>query len=513
MKFELIDIYFIIIGEEFMFIHTEYAEILRIGEIRRDASDNIKGFLYQDLLAIELILDSLDDDRIYVEWVEDIFVENSTTVSIYQVKHYPRSELDFQAIFENMFYQLLKYKLYENDRKDVKTYCLYYADRIKNYDKVQTQKIINEIDFKTVNRPDIQNRLINCKSMTERIGLLFKEVANSSFLDELTFKPIEKNNIEITRFNLKNTLYGLFKASIETDEVIRMLDNETICDVLLALAVQYIQGSYYKKIEDYNERCMTKLNLINYIKRVFVADEQKNTEIIKSLVLGYIDEVFNEVIVEIEDKNNAEKYHELYLSTKEYLGRILGDMKTRFKFLNSISTEEHKVLNWEKYQANDFEEKNKYREHKNSIKLTIRMAWKVLYDIDCTDYGRYIKESDDCFFFDIENEEARRVVILSSTAGQSTNDMKKILPRVAKMKIRPDKWYMLGKLRKFYKYSYYVNKVDDVELSEESSVFYKEENKFKIECMGCVDYDGEKMEEKDPDLKECLFKMKCVKGE
>ncbi len=495
-----------------MCTHTEYAEVLRVGEKKRDASDSIKGFLYQDLLAIELIMNSNNDDKIYVEWVEDILIESANRISLYQVKHYPGSVLTLQDIYKNMFYQFLKYKLYENENKEVETYCFYHADKEKvtDYNKDKLEEIIKENDLKTIDRHKIQKELEECSNMENRETLLFEKVAGKGLLDELEFSTVEKGKIEDLRDNLKNSLYSLFETSIINDDSINRLEDEDIKELLLAMSVHYVQKSYYNKPEDYALRRMTIEDFNNHINRIFVADVQKNTEIIISLVLGYIDNAFNDFIFEIKDNNNARIYKEIYLSTKDYLNSILKCKRRRFKFLNSLSINGDNELIWGRYKENYFNERDKIIEHEERIESIIIMAWKILFDIDCNEYGKYIKESDDCFFFDFADiEEAKHVIMISSSSNNQERVLRKIVPRLAKMEERPDKWYMCGKLRSNYKYSLDVNKIRD--LGMDPRVLYEESNFFKIECMDCVNSDFGKMEIKDPDLENCLFKLNCTK--
>lgn len=499
-------------GENDMCLSEDYAESLRIGEEGRDATDTIKGFLYQDLLTIELLLDSKDEDKIYTEWVEDILIENSVSVSIYQVKHYPKSELKFQKVYDNMFYQFLKYKLYNKEKRKIKTYCLYHAKEWKDHDKSITQKRIKkENNIEKIDKSDIKSRFESCKKFEEGKQLLFDEVACTKDLGEFEFEKKPKKYISDTKKEVKKLLYNFFEPYIDDVNIFQMLNNEDIEDILLALAVQYVQDSYYRKKEDGEAICMTRASFINYMSRIAEVDEQKNTELIKLIVLGYIDEVFSYLQSDIEDEEKLLTYREIYFSTKEFFKINLDTKEKRFKFLNSISTDKHDNLNWTNYKDCKSEEK-KYLEHKRIIKKVIKMIWKILYDIDCFDFSQYIKESDDCFFFDFPKEDAKYVIMLPPiyTANE---DLKNILPRVARMNTRPKKWYMPGKIKDVCEYKYDVHRVSEVKLNGSFSSYYKEEHIFKIECMQCVGFDGEEMETKDPDLKECLFKLDCTRGD
>ncbi|MBU3156338.1 hypothetical protein [Clostridium estertheticum] len=489
----------------------EYAGILRIGERARDASDKIRGFLYQDLLAIDLIMTSNQEDKIYVEWVEDILIENSDDISIYQVKHYPESNLEFQEIYKNMFYQFLKFKLMESHKKEVTTYCLYQA---KNYTdvniEVNSSYIKKENDFNMINKSNIKERLNMCSNMPSRIELIFDEVACTNFLNEFNFQKKEKKNIEDTRKMLKTMLYN----NVVVDPTLfQMIEKKNVEDILLAIAIQYIQTSYYKKLEDYKKRYMTKILLINYINGIVGIDERKCNERIKFIVLGYIDEFCSEIISEIEHDKNVETYKEIYFSTKDFFMENLKTKKQRFKFLNSISTDRYEELNWESYERNVKSETDRFLEHKTNINEFIKTIWKILFDIGCKDFSEYIKENDDCFFFEFLHEKANPVIILSSGNGDSSREASKALPRISKMCLKPQKWYLQGKLKGIYPYSFDINKIKDTKINGDFSLLHMEQDCFKIECMDCIACGQGEMDIKDVNLCGCIFDFNCIKGD
>jgi hypothetical protein len=493
----------------------EYAETLRIGERARDASDKIRGFLYQDLLAIDLILSSNQEDKIYVEWVEDILIENDSTISIFQVKHYPESNLRFQEIHKNMFYQFLKFKLMENQKKEVKTYCLYQAKTYQDIDKkLSSSYIKKENNFKTINKSNIKDRLKKCANMPSRMELIFDEVACTNFLNEFNFQKEAKKNIEDIRKMLKIKLYD----NVVTDATLfQMREKENIEDILLAVAIQYIQKSYYKKPENYIERYMTKPQFLDYINRIVGLDEQKCTERIKYIVLGYIDEFFSEILSEIlwekEYDEIVDIYKEIYFSTKDFFMEKLETKKQRFKFLNSISTDKYDELNWDKYKENLKPETDRFLEHKMNINQFIATVWKILFDIDCTDFSEHIKENKDCFFFEFPKEKANPVIVLSSGNGDSSREASKALPRISRMGLKPRKWYLQGKLKGVYPYSFNVNKISDIKINGDFSVLYKEQDCFKIECMDCIACGQGEMDKKDVNMGGCIFNFNCIKGE
>lgn len=495
-----------------MFICEEYAGILRIGEERSDATDTIKGFLYQDLLAIDLIIKCNDEDKVYMEWVEDILIENSSTISIYQVKHYPKTKLDFQVIFENMFYQFLKFKLYETEKRDVKTYCHYHANIYKDYDKFKAQSKIKENVFEKIDKSDIMNKLENCENKELRKKLLFNEVACEKFLDKLHFEKEPKGHIKDTAESLKETLYNLLKKSVTDDSMFQMRDNEDVKNILLSVAVHYIQESYYNKPENenYKARCMTKAAFLAHMNKLFIINENKMTERIKYIVYSYIDEFFYEDMfneIDLENEEAIKIYKEIYLSTKKFFGKSLEESKQRFKFLNTISTNQYDKLNEKKYMQNINCEDVRFWEHRNEIIKFIKISWKILFDINCSNFGLFIKENDDSFFFDFPEEKGNPVIIISSV-DDPIRDASKALSRIYEMKLKPRKWYLKGNYKGIHDYTFNVNQIEKARINDENSVFYKECDRFTMECMDCIKTDLGKMDKKDNEVY-CLFDLKC----
>ena len=289
-----------------------------------------------------------------------------------------------------------------------------------------------------------------------------------------------------------------------------MLNEEMIEDLLLAVAIQYIQLSYYKKPEAHIKRRMTRKLFFNYINKIVGEDETKLTEKIKFTVLGYVDELFTEIISEIEDNKIAGTYKEIYLSTKAFFIEKLQTQEQRFKFLNTISTDAYENLNRKRYIENKCEIEM-FLEHKEKIWHFIKTIWKMMYNIDCKDIGEYLVEQKDCFFFEYPKENVEPVIILAPGNGNQKREAAKTLPRIAKMSIKPRKWYFKSELRGTFEYSFHVNKINDAKINGEYSVTHKNCDCFIIECMDCIKYDEGDMEIKDIGLEECFFDSKCKK--
>ena len=489
---------------------NEYAEILRIGERNRDASDKIRGFLYQDILAIDLILNSKKEDKIYVEWVEDIMIENPDCVKLYQVKYYQESYLDLNKIYKSMSYQFFKFKLYENEEKKFKAYCLYYTKKESKFNKHQLNYIKNnnrKIDRK--HKETIKKKLAKCDTHSERMTLLFDEFASKDLLSEFCFQQEKKDLINNEREVLKKELYHNFKELI-SKTVISSYGLDQVQEILLSIAIQYIQKSYYDKLENYKERCMTKESFYNYVKDILKRSKQKDTESIKFLVLGYIDHLFNEIADEIEDIEILKIYKEIYFTTKIFFQSNLETKEQRFKFLNTINMNNYNDFNKDIYMKDETPEIYKFLEHKDKIIEFIRIKWKILFDVDCEDFSTFIMESDECYFFEFPDDKAKPILI-SSFASRPRRDASNILDKVLKMKIKPEKWYFSNNTVKgIYEYPYSVTKISNVKIEGDFNILLKDHGKyFRIECMKCIKIDEGDMEIKDNQLENCLFSLEC----
>lgn len=59
-----------------------------LGEKRRDASSSIRGFVYQNLLAIEELIKE-ETERVFCEYIEDVTsVDKNGNCKIIQAKYY-----------------------------------------------------------------------------------------------------------------------------------------------------------------------------------------------------------------------------------------------------------------------------------------------------------------------------------------------------------------------------------------------------------------------------------------
>jgi len=218
------------------------AERLRIGEERRDASTKIRGFLYQDLLTLKVLNESDNETKVYSEWVEDIYTENDADISIIQAKYYPASTVNFSSIFEDMYYQFLKVKLYKIN-KSVSLKCYYHGDTEFSNETCVADFVYGNV-HKDLSDEEIQSisvKIKECSNMSERKNLIFSNLNKQQFMDEFNLDIIKTGTIDDLYIAVKEALFNEYKNV----GLLSRIDNTQAKDILISIFVSFIQIKYY----------------------------------------------------------------------------------------------------------------------------------------------------------------------------------------------------------------------------------------------------------------------------
>ena len=99
--------------------NTEFGKlsVLYDGDKKRDASSNIRGFLFQDYVTIECLI---RDNVVYVcsEYLEDIdVISDDGTFELIQVKYYPKTSPNMKEIMTDLYYQYLRFQVLQSGFK------------------------------------------------------------------------------------------------------------------------------------------------------------------------------------------------------------------------------------------------------------------------------------------------------------------------------------------------------------------------------------------------------------
>ena len=112
-------------------VEKEKLSCMYEGDQARDASSSIRGFLYQDYVVINYLL---DDAVEYVcsEYLEDVDVfYNDNRFKFIQVKYYPKSAPDMKEISTDLYYQYLRLKMLNSGLTPIPTLYVHTSDQVQ----------------------------------------------------------------------------------------------------------------------------------------------------------------------------------------------------------------------------------------------------------------------------------------------------------------------------------------------------------------------------------------------
>ncbi|WP_294359038.1 hypothetical protein [uncultured Clostridium sp.] len=503
---------------------SKFAEDMYIGEGKRDASSKVRGFIYQDLLAVEQLIDSDDSTlELYSEWAEDIYCESEKEIIITQVKYYPKSKINFKEIYTELFYQYLRLQLLEcNKTITCKLSC--YLNPQMNIEDISEHisnyiHITSDNDFCNMNNEKkytLFKEVCNINSKEEREKELLSKAANdmllATFVENYKFDS-RCENLSDLRDNLKKKILGLLNNNMIDSS---NWNEEILADICLALAIDYIQEAYYEADADSKLRKRTKLELVDKFTKFI--NEVNEVKSIIALVRYYVDECLIDYILEdisLEDTDNKDiveirKFYEnLALSTKLFFNKFLEKDKGQYALLNTISKNKLKDMNFDLYKQKSYRDKsNIFREHKSYFLSFLKNTWKVLYDIDCNQFDKFIKK--DFYEFIQFNFPQQEKIVITSAIGEDNpkKDIGNIFFRYKKLNIKPYKWLCRNSKNMRGKKNYTLE-VNHIYEELEYNMAHINDDMFEIECMRCI-----KIEDfvaiKD-NCHECIFAKKCFK--
>lgn len=494
------------------------ASTLRIGEERREATSKIRGFLYQDLVAIREILLLDKTYKCYVEWVEDIFLENEHEVKIIQVKYYPASSVNFYEILSDMHYQIIKNKIFSEQSKKIETYCYHHSNTI--YNSLETAKklkgLCSEYEIDDSNRDDIVDEFNKCSKHSDRKKLLFEKVGYKNFVGKYKFDVVNFKNIEDLRVEISSIIISELSNYGLQDQY----PEDFIEKIVSSMAIHFIQMKYYTDECNIEKRAISKEALLDFMKEIL--DDES---LVKIVVIECIDSVFEEILIDIDDVNRETiiaKYEKMYIETKKYFNEILEDKENRFKFINTINNNYNSSkLNRQTYlEYNLHKEKELFLKNYEDIRVYIKYLWKLIFntdeELDDFNMSKYMIKSEDYFLLEYECD--KDGILLSSKVGNDNPSKKlsNILDRVKDSNVRPTKWFLSGPIKGVFEYSYDIDQIrNKVKGKEESynidDIDTDAEGVFNIKCMKCIGIDTEEMGEKD-DLKKGFISNYCKEG-
>lgn len=504
--------------------------IMYEGDKKRDASDKIRGFLFQDFVAIMCLLQN-QVEYVCSEYLEDVdvFFEDGTFEFI-QVKYYPKTEPKMEEISTDLYYQYLRLQILESNLKATPRLYIHREKVNVNKPTLEKMKMYLKIENKSIRRKSIiysefedpvgwLRTNIYPKNKEEQKKSLFNEMASEESLEKFLedFEIIPKKEIGQYKEELKRAL-----AEVYPNPDLRG-DSEHWQCILLGLAVSYVQRRYMLPDPGFSQLRMKKAEFDSYMTEATIT---KTEQTIASYLSGIVCEKYGEIVNynELSDLQTHMLYM-IYQNTMCWINKIGKTVEGQYQLLNTYSTDDLEKLSH--YKGSSLDERLRYvAECKQNFIAFLEYLWKIMLNLCQEKIGGNEAISQHLELFDPryyivcsvtdyiclnfpEDKCINHSVILPRVGGNFKGVKRKIVERMMKLSQKPEKWFfennspMWGK--NYYNYS-------TANVNENPTVADLGEDSFYIECMACIKVDEGDWNKKET-CENCIFSMNCVKGE
>jgi hypothetical protein len=488
-----------------------YLPDMHYGEIRRDAAPGVRGFLFQDLVAIDELTKD-ETEFICTEFIEDVCTATSKGIRIIQSKYTPKTDLDIKGITRELYYQYVKLRKY-GYCGDIIPVLRYHADVVVKPNEETATKYLNlQPRQKPFEGTVAENKVkamecIKKGTKKEREDSLFISFHDTNqlknFLEAYQMEEV-KENIGVYRKALGeklDMLLGTFSCLVSD------VDNRQ--GLLIALAIKLVQERYNEPLQHIDNhdllkhRKVQREDFLGELNRVLASEPQFSV-----IVSNFVDEAYCEILDEQLLSNDFKRLDSLYLSTNEWVMSNMNSHSCVIKLLNTVNTDlytpcvsdEQQVLRQSLYIC------------KERIITFLKNIWKIKFNLsqdrfeECmlTEINNYI-----AFSFQYQDDWSIRSIVMGSIGDCPRKKINYVLKRIRAWDERPQKWYLrsYNNLRGFGDYSIDVAHI----APEKLDITSLSPDRFAVECMECVGIDEGEWENKEK-CKNNIFSKKCVYG-
>lgn len=509
------------------------------GDQARDASSTIRGFLFQDYIAISRLL---QDNVVYVcsEFLEDVDVfYKDDKFEIIQAKYYAKTSSGIDEVFLDLYYQYLRLKLLRSSLRPVP---LLYIHGQTEIEKPKLDKMIGYLGLgsrlkDTVEYPSDPERwlrdnvylkeTINKKgkkelkkqNKNEQKHSLFSNLASRESLAEFV-KALDVENLSNLNAYKREVMATLAKAYPNPD---RSRKEEHWKLILLGLALLRIQQRYHSDKPGFDEMRISRGDFDLYIDEATKAEPERT---IAAYLVGLVTEQYEQIL----KRNDLSELQRAMLdricqNTIQWIGEIGADTEGQYQLLNTISTDEADEI--AAYMDKDpADQLCTMAECKRDFQIFLKYLWKIMLNIcqeqvpDLEHIGDHAESFDPKTYLDpsvtdyvsLDFDRADHIAhsVILPQAGVEFKDVKRrITERMVNMPQRPEKWFFansdLKRGKNYFSYS-------TANVSEDPTITDLGEDTFYIECMECIHIaEGEWSAREACD--DCIFSLKCVKEE
>lgn len=487
-----------------------YLPDMHNGESKRDAAPGVRGFLFQDLVAVEeLIKDKTE--FICSEFIEDVCAATIEGIRIIQSKYTPKTDLDIKTITRELYYQYIKLRRY-GYRGDIIPVLSYHADLAIIPDEETAKKYLSlPLGQKSFQGTATENKVkaMECTQKStkkEREDSLFTTFHEpdelKKFLGVYQMEEV-KENIGDFRKVLGVKLDALF--DIDSCPV---SDTDNRQGLLIALAIKLVQERYNEPIQPIDNqellkhRKVQRKDFLDELKRSLASEPQFST-----IIRNFVDETYCELADEQLSPDDLNRLDSLYFSTNEWIMVNMVNRTGVIQLLNTVNTDSNmpcisdrqEVLRQVLYIC------------KERIKTFYKNVWKIKFNLsqdrfeECllSEINEYI-----AFSFQYQNDWSMRSLIMGSIGDCPRKKIHYVQKRIRTWDEKPQKWYLRSHcLRGIGDYSIDVAHI----APEKLDITSISPDRFAVECMECIGIDEGEWATKEK-CRDNIFSEKCKYG-
>ena len=488
-------------------------------EKKRDASSKIRGFIFQDYIAIDRILRH-DAKTVWSEYLEDVDVLfNNNCIEIIQAKYYPSSALDILPILKDMYCVYLSLQMMHSELNIIPI-LYYHNDKRVIKPVIDDMKASLGLGKKLPQKPSYPSREDSINWLKANVNNKNKEDGEKVLIEAMASDESITCFIGALKIKRKNGINSYRETLIK--EIIKVYPNSSGIysdnewgHLLFGLAMINVQSLYCG-----SQKSIEKVAFDNQMKMAFKQTDAQtiSCHLVDSINERYLSIVANNTLTQLA----AHMLDLICKNTIIWINKLCSTIEGQYTLYNTISTKEVSVISGFMSLSPDKRQelilKDTY-----TFDLFLRYMWKIMLDL-CQDQVKNEEQLSEkstlcdpntyidpvvtdyvCFNFP-QDRSSNHSAILPPGTSDFRGVKRIIIERMLKGSTKPEKWffqnYSLKPGLNFYDYS----TADPI---ENQTVVNLNDDFFYIECMKCISTEEGTWNTND-NCNSCIFNDKCV---